>query len=132
MRVDAPIEDVLASEVIDVALKVHRALGPGLLEHVYEVALAHELREQGLFVRRQVAVPVTYKNVTFDEGFRADLVVEDKLLVELKSVEALNKAHQKQLLTYLRLSGKRLGLLINFGTELLRDGVRRVANKLPE
>lgn len=129
---EAPKEDVLARRVVDATFSVHNVLGPGLLEHVYEIALAHELRGQGLKVERQVAMPVRYKNFSFDEGFKADLVVEDQLLIELKSVEALNKAHHKQLLTYLRLSNKRLGLLINFGARLFKDGVRRVVNGLSE
>jgi GxxExxY protein len=99
---------------------------------VYEVVLAHELRKRGLKAARQVVVPIVYDSLEFEEGFRADIIVEDKVIVELKSVESVTKVHKKQLLTYLRLADKRLGLLVNFGEELIRDGISRVVNGLRE
>jgi len=105
-------------------------LGPGLLESVYETVLAYDLEKRGLKIDRQVAVAIVYGEIKFDEGFRADLIVEDKVIVELKSVENVVPVHKKQLLTYLRLADKRLGLLINFGSELIRDGISRVVNGL--
>ncbi len=125
-------ENQIAKEVVDASYQIHTTLGPGLLETVYEVVLAHELRKRGLRVARQQAIPIHYESITFDEGFKADLIVEDKVIVELKSVEALSGAHKKQLLTYLRLADKRLGLLINFADELIKDGIIRVVNALPE
>jgi GxxExxY protein len=123
-------ENEIAKEIVDAAYHVHRKLGPGLLETVYEVLLAYELKKRGLNVKRQVPVAIVYENVKFDEGFRADLIVEDKVIVELKSVETVIPVHKKQLLTYLRLADKRLGLLINFGSELIRDGISRIVNGL--
>lgn len=125
-------ENEVAKIVVDAALKVHRALGPGLLESVYEVVLAHELRSRGLKVQRQLSIPIRYENIHFDEGFRADLVVEQKVIVEIKSVERAQRVHKKQVRTYLRLADMRLGLLINFGTELIRDGITRLVNGLEE
>jgi len=125
-------ENEMARIIVDACYRIHSDLGPGLLELVYEVVLARELTAQGLQVERQVPVPVQWKDVQFDEGFRADLIVEDKVLIELKSVEKLARVHGKQLLTYLRLSGKRLGLLVNFGEALIRDGIKRVVNGLPD
>ena len=123
-------ENEIAKIIVDAAFHVHKRLGPGLLESVYEVVLAHELTKRGLKVNRQVPVAIVYDDIKFDEGFRADLIVEEKIIVELKSVEKVIPVHKKQLLTYLRLADKRLGLLINFGSELIRDGVSRVANNL--
>ncbi len=125
-------ENEIATQIVDAAYKVHTTLGPGLFEIVYEVSLSHELTKRGLSAVRQQAVPVRYESIQFEEGFRADLIVEDKVIVEIKSVEAVAPAHKKQLLTYLRLTGKRLGLLINFGAELIKNGITRVVNKLPE
>jgi len=125
-------ENEVSKTLVDAALKVHRALGPGLLESVYEIVLAHELRSRGLRVLRQVSVPVRYNNILFDEAFRADLVVEQKVIVEVKSVELVKRVHNKQVLTYLRLADMRLGLLINFGTDLIRDGITRLVNGLEE
>jgi len=122
----------MGKQIVDAALTVHRALGPGLLESVYEGALAHELTIRGLGVRRQVPMSVRYKGVEFEEGFRADLVVEDKVIVEIKSVETFHNAHKKQVLTYLKLSGRKLGFLINFGEELLKNGIVRIVNGLQE
>ena len=125
-------ENEIAKVVVDAALKVHRALGPGLLESVYEIILAHELRSRGLKVQRQLSIPVRDENICFDEGFCADLVVEQKVIVEIKSLETVKRVHKKQVLTYLRLTDMRLGLLINFGTDLIRDGITRLVNALEE
>jgi GxxExxY protein len=125
-------ENVIAKEVVDAAYKVHTTLGPGLLESVYEVVLAHELKQRGLVAKKQVPVPIKYDSIVFDEGFRADIIVEDKVILELKSVERVAPVHKKQLLTYLRLADKRLGLLINFGEELIKTGISRVVNGLPD
>ena len=105
-------------------------LGPGLLESVYETILEHELVKRMLAVNRQEGIPVVYEGIKFDEGFRSDLIVEDKVIVELKSVERVAPVHKKQLLTYLRLSGMKLGLLVNFGESLIKDGITKVANGL--
>jgi GxxExxY protein len=123
-------ENDIAKIVVDAAYKVHRELGPGLLESVYETVLAHEIVKRGLAVQEQVAIPIQYDGMAFEEGFRADLVVADALIVELKSVEKVLPVHKKQLLTYLRLADKRLGLLINFGANLIKDGIFRVVNGL--
>ena len=125
-------ENEIATVVVDAAYCVHKYFGPGLQEVVYEVSLAHELKKRGLQVERQTAIPVKYDTITFDEGFRADLVVEDKVVLELKSVEQIHPVHKKQLLTYLRLMDKRLGLLINFNEEVIRTGISRIANGLSE
>jgi len=125
-------ENEIAKIVVDAAIKVHRALGPGLLESVYEIVLAHELAKRGLKVERQVPISIEYNGLNFQEGFRADIVVEEKIIVELKSVENIQPVHKKQLLTYLRLADMRLGLLINFGSTLLKDGISRVVNGLNE
>lgn len=123
-------ENDIAKIVVDAAFQVHKKLGPGLLESVYETILTHELKKCGLKVNRQVPVPIIYDRMTFDEAFRADLIVEDKVIIELKSVESTSKVHYKQLLTYLRLADKRLGLLINFGSYLIKDGIKRIVNNL--
>ncbi len=125
-------ENEIATQVVDAAYKIHTTLGPGLLESVYEAVMAEELARRGLHVVRQQAIPVVYENVKLEVGFRADLIVERKVIVEIKSVEAIAPVHKKQVLTYLRLADKRLGLLINFDTELIKDGISRVVNKLPE
>jgi len=123
-------ENEIAKIVVDSAFQIHKRLGPGLLESVYEIVLAHVLKKRGLKVERQVPVAIVFEGIRFDEGFRADLIIGDKVIVELKSVEKVMPVHKKQLLTYLRLAGKRLGLLINFGSELIRDGISRVVNGL--
>lgn len=123
-------ENDIAETIIDACFTVHTTLGPGLLESVYEAALAQELRKRGLSITRQQIIPITYDGVTLDEGFRAYLVVEDKIILELKSVEQVAPVHKKQLLTYLRLSGKRLGFLVNFGSNLIKDGITRIVNNL--
>lgn len=125
-------ENQISKVILDAAFRVHTRTGPGLLESVYEVTLAYELRKAGLHVERQVAIPIRYDELTFDEGFRADLLVEHRVIVELKSVEQLLKVHSKQLLTQLRLSDRKLGLLINFGEAHLKNGIERVVNGLPE
>ena len=123
-------ENEISQIIVDTAFQIHKRLGPGLLESVYEVILTHALDRRGLKVARQVPVPIVFDGIKYDEGFRADLIVEDKVIVELKSVEKIAPVHKKQLLTYLRLADKRLGLLINFGLELIRDGISRVVNNL--
>ncbi|MCA9604459.1 MAG: GxxExxY protein [Myxococcales bacterium] len=123
-------ENEIATVVVDAALKVHRILGPGLLESVYETVLAHEVRGRGLRVRTQVPIPIEYEGVRIERGFRADLIVEERLLVELKCAERASAAHKKQTLTYLRLAGLKLGLLLNFSHELMKQGITRVVNGL--
>lgn len=125
-------EDDIARIVINAALALHKELGPGLLESVYEVLLADMLRESGFSVTRQEPVAIRFRGKLFDEGFRADRIVEGLVLIELKSISALATVHKKQVLTYLRLSGLKLGLLINFGGELLRGNVERLVNGLQE
>jgi GxxExxY protein len=110
----------------------HLRLGPGLLETVYETVLEHELKKRGMRVQRQVAITIRYEDLVCEDAFRADLVVDDCVVVELKSLETIMPIHKKQLLTYLRLMDKRLGLLINFGSPLIKEGISRVANSLPE
>ncbi|HVS20290.1 MAG TPA: GxxExxY protein [Pyrinomonadaceae bacterium] len=123
-------ENEIATIIVDAAYTIHKRLGPGLLESVYETTLAYELEKRGPQMRRQQAMPVVYESVRMDIGFRADLIVADKVIVEIKSVEAVSPVHRKPLLTYLRLTDKRLGLLINFNVELIRDGIARVVNNL--
>jgi GxxExxY protein len=123
-------ENDLAREIVDAAYKVHTSLGPGLLESVYEAAMAYDLQKRGLMVNRQVPLPVIFGEVRLEEGFRADLVVGGKVMVELKSVDKIADVHKKQLLTYLKLSGMKLGLLINFNEALIKDGITRIVNKL--
>ena len=122
----------ISGKIVDAALHVHKALGPGLLESVYEVVLAHELGRRGLYVERQHPVPIEYDDVRLQVGFRADLLVEDKIIVEIKSVESIAPVHKMQLLTYLRLADKRLGLQINFNVALIKDGIYRVVNGLDD
>lgn len=123
-------ENEIATIVVDSCFKVHTVLGPGLLESVYESVLSYELQQRGLTVTRQQLIPVVYEGIVINEGFRSDIIVEDKIILELKSVEAISPVHKKQLLTYLRLSGKRLGFLVNFGSNLIKDGITRVVNGL--
>jgi len=124
-------ENEIAKVVVDSSYHLHKRLGPGVFESVYEVILAHELKKLRLDVKRQVPIPIVWDGLIFDEGFRVDMIVNDLLVIELKSVEKLAPVHSKQLLTYLRLTERRLGLLINFGEELIRDGIKRIANGLP-
>ena len=121
-------ENEIGEIIVDCAIHLHMDLGPGLLETVYEVLLAHSLESQGLKVKRQVSVPIEYHGIKFEEGFRADIIVEDAVIVELKSVESISKAHKKQVLTYLKLTGCKLGYLLNFGEALMKDGISRILN----
>jgi GxxExxY protein len=123
-------ENEISREIVDAAYKIHTRLGPGLFESVYERVMRYELEKRGLVVVAQHPVPVVYESVHIEEAFRADLIVQDKVIVELKSVEAVAAIHRRQLLTYLRLSGLRLGLLINFNVDLIKDGISRIANGL--
>ena len=125
-------ENQIAKQVVDAAIKLHTRLGPGLLESVYEAILARELENRGLRIARQVPIPIDYEGLRFDEGFRADIIVEGKVILELKSVEQIAKIHAKQLFTYLKLADKRLGLLLNFGADLMKDGIRRIANGIED
>lgn len=123
-------ENEISRIIVDVAYKIHIKLGPGLLESVYEAIMYHELIKRGLKVERQKPIPVIWEDVFLDIGFRSDLIVEDKVIVELKSVETLSKVHSKQLLTYLKITNTKLGLLINFNEVLIRDGIFRIVNGL--
>ncbi len=125
-------ENEIAKIVVDAAIAVHKELGPGLLESVYETILAYELERRGVRVSRQMPISILYKEMTFDAAFRADLLLEGKVIVELKSVEQITEAHKKQLQTYLRLSGCKLGLLLNFGEALMKRGILRVVNGLED
>jgi GxxExxY protein len=121
-------ENEIAKRILDAAFVVHTNLGPGLLESVYEVVLAHELRKSGVLAERQKPMPITYDGILFEEGYRADLLVASKVIVELKSVTAFSAVHAKQVLAQLRLSGLKLGLLINFGETHLKNGIKRIIN----
>lgn len=125
-------ENEIGTIVVESAIAVHRGLGPGLLESVYEVVLEHELKTRGVTVRRQVPVEIVYKNLRFEEGFRADIIAADKVILELKSVEKVTAAHKKQVQTYLRLTGCKLGYLLNFGENLMKAGITRCVNGLQE
>ena len=125
-------ENEIGTMVIETAIAIHRELGPGLLESVYEVVLERELVARGLKVSRQLSIPIIYKGLRFDEGFRADLIVADAVLIELKSTEKVSEAHKKQVQTYLRLTGLKLGYLLNFGEALLKNGITRCVNRLEE
>ncbi len=121
-------ENEIGDIVIATAISIHKKLGPGLLETVYEVILAHNLKEQGFSIKRQVSIPIEYEGIKFDEGFKADIIVENKVILELKSVESVTKAHKKQILTYLKLTGYKLGYLLNFGESLMKKGISRIIN----
>ena len=123
-------ENELGERLLGYALKVHRALGPGLLENAYEACLSHELSKAGIEHQRQVALPIVYDGAKIDLGYRLDLLVENKVIVELKSVRALNDVHRAQLLSYLRLGGYLLGYLLNFNVSMLKSGICRLANAL--
>ena len=125
-------ENDVSATIVDAAYKVHTTLGPGLLETVYEAVLAYELTQRGLRVERQVPIAINYENIHFDVGFRADMLVEGLVIVELKSVERVLPVHKKQVLTYIRLADLRLGLLMNFGASLIKDGITRLVNRLEE
>ena len=118
-------DDEIGKIIVDAAFKVHKNLGPGLLERVYEVCLAYEIEARGLYVKRQVPVPISYGTIDFDEGFRLDLLVENSVIIELKAVEKTNPLWQAQILSYLRLANKNLGYLINFNTPLFKHGIQR-------
>ncbi len=124
-------ENEIAKIVVDAAFKVHSKLGPGLLESAYQAILAYELKQSGLAIEAEILMPLKYDGITLDIGYRADLIVEHLVIIELKSVEKMSDVHKKQLLTYLRVSNLRLGLLINFGAPLIKDGIIRVVNGLP-
>ncbi|MEW6006168.1 MAG: GxxExxY protein [Stygiobacter sp.] len=125
-------ENEIAKIIVDCAFKIHNKLGPGLLESVYKKILSYELINRGLNVQEEVGIKIKYDEQTFEEGFRADLIVENKVIIELKSIDALAPVHFKQLLTYLRLTNKHLGLLINFNEALIKDGIHRIVNNLEE
>ena len=125
-------ENDIGKEIIDAAIKVHRELGPGLLETVYEIILNYELQQRGLSTERQVRIPIHYKAISFDEGFRADIIVEKKVIVELKSKEEYSRSDRKQIQTYLRLTNLKLGYLLNFGAALMKEGIVRAVNGLDE
>jgi GxxExxY protein len=124
------MEDDVAKQIVDAAYRIHTGLGPGLLESAYESVLAYELKERGLRFTRQAIIPIVYNDVVIEQGFRADLIVEDKVIVEIKSSDSVAAIHMKQLLTYLKLSNRRLGLLINFNEMLIKDGITRLVNRL--
>ncbi len=128
-EIRAVIENVLTDQIIGCAIEVHRNLGPGLLESVYEECLCYELSQLGLSFERQVHMPLTYKGIKLDCGHKLDLLVEDSVVVELKSIEDVTPLHQAQLLTYLKSSNKKVGLLINFNVQLLKKGLKRVVNR---
>ncbi len=123
-------ENEIATIIVDCAFKVHTAIGPGLLESVYQAALVHELKKRGLTISVERGIPVTYEEISLEMGFRADIIVENKVIIEIKSVESVSPVHSKILLTYLRFADMRLGLLINFNVNLIKDGIKRVVNNL--
>ncbi|MBN2702821.1 MAG: GxxExxY protein [Pontiellaceae bacterium] len=125
-------ENEISKITVDAAIQVHRILGPGLYESVYEVVLAHELQKRGLKVDRQVPISIQYDGIIFDEGFRADIIVERKVILELKSIDQISASHRKKIQTYLRLADLKLGLLLNFGAALMKDGIVRAVNGLEE
>jgi GxxExxY protein len=125
-------ENEIGTIVLECAIDIHRGLGPGLLETVYEIILTRELKNRGLIAERQIPVGITYKGVKFDEGFRADIIVESKVILELKSVEHATAAHKKQVQTYLKLTGYKLGYLLNFGEAMMKDGITRCVNGLED
>jgi GxxExxY protein len=119
----------ITSTIISACIDLHSDLGPGLFESVYEEILFYKFQKAGLIVKRQVAIPVFYEEVKMDVGFRADFIIEDEVILEIKSIEAVHPVHKKQLLTYLRLANKQIGLLINFNEEILKNGITRLINK---
>ena len=121
-------ENEIGTIIVDTAVKLHKELGPGLLESVYEVVLSKLLVKKGLHVQRQVSIPIEYAGEYFDEGFRVDLLVEGKVIIEIKSVEKIIPVHQKQLLTYLKLTKTKLGFVLNFGAAVMKDGIDRIVN----
>jgi GxxExxY protein len=125
------VNNEITGQIVDAAYRVHTVLGPGLLESVYEEVLAHDLPKRGLTVVQQQSIPVVYEETRLETGFRADLIIEDRVIVEVKSITEIAPIHKKQLLTYLRLADKRVGLLINFNVFLIRDGITRIVNGKP-
>jgi GxxExxY protein len=123
-------ENEISKIIVDCCFKVHTELGPGLLESVYEEVLSYELIKRGLNIERQRGIPVIYESIKMELGFRADIIVENKVIIELKSIDALAPVHSKQLLTYLKLTGLKLGLLVNFNEALIKDGIKRIVNNL--
>lgn len=123
-------ENEISKIILDISFDLHTKLGPGLFESVYEEILVYELENYGLNIKRQKAIPVIWEELKMEVGFRADIIVEDKVIIEIKSIEALAPIHYKQLTTYLKITGLKLGLLINFNEYLLKDGIKRIANKL--
>ncbi len=123
-------ENEISKILVDCCFKVHTELGPGLLESVYEEVLSYEIIKRGLNLERQKGIPVVYDNLRMEIGFRADIIVENKVIIELKSIEAIAPVHSKQLLTYLKLTGMKLGLLVNFNEALIKDGIKRIVNNL--
>jgi GxxExxY protein len=123
-------ENAIAKTIVDAAYHIHIKLGPGLLESVYETVLCYELEKRNLKAASQVAIPIVYEGLQIDNAFKADIIVENKVIVELKSVETVLPVHAKQLLTYLRLTDRRLGLLINFGAPVIKGGIKRIVNNL--
>jgi len=121
--------NTITSAIIKACIELHNDLGPGLFESVYEEILYYKFQKAGLIVKRQVPVPVFYEEIKMDVGFKADLIIEDEVIVEIKSIESIHPVHKKQLLTYLRLANKRIGLLINFNEEVLKNGITRLINK---
>ena len=126
------IENEIGTIVVSAAIQVHRVLGPGLLESVYEIVLAHELEQRGLQVERQVPISITYQDLVFNEGFKADIILNRKVILDLKSVEHVTLAHKKQIQTYLKLADCKLGYLLNFGEALMKKGITRAVNGLEE
>ena len=131
-KVSMKTENEIARIVVDTSIQIHRNLGPGLLESVYEAILAKELEDKGMHVTRQAPIHLCYEGMTFEEAFRADIIVESLVILELKSLGSLNNSHYKQLLTYLKLTNLKLGLLLNFGAPLMKDGIVRFVNGLEE
>jgi GxxExxY protein len=123
-------ENEISKILVDCCFKVHTQLGPGLLESVYEEVMSYEIIKRGLNLERQKGIPVVYDNIKMELGFRADIIVENKVIIELKSIEAIAPVHSKQLLTYLKLTGIKLGLLVNFNEALIKDGIKRIVNNL--
>ena len=123
-------ENKISKIIVDCCYKIHTTLGPGLLESVYEEVLMYELKKHGLNCDKQTNIPIVYEKVKLDVGFRADIIVENKVIIELKSVENLSNVHKKQLLTYLKLTGMKLGLLVNFNVDLIKNGIVRIVNNL--
>lgn len=123
-------ENELSKIVVDCCFRIHKKLGPGLLESVYEEVLAYELTKHGLSFKRQLGIPVIYDDLKMDIGFRADIIVEDKVIIEIKSIDMVAPVHSKQVITYLRLTSLKLGLLVNFNNALIKDGIKRLVNEL--